>query len=157
MMIMMWGVHTKAQAPTPMPTYKHGLDMQGSNKYNTDSTDITLNKQARWSYVNNKQIYREVENTFNQYYRVLDFQSNSINANENNNEIRIIPNPSSSSFTLNTKEEGALNVYNISGKLVMSKSIKANTEFGNDLEQGIYIIKFVNNRNKLFVLKAIKQ
>jgi hypothetical protein len=78
---------------------------------------------------------------------------------EVNGEIYLYPNPATSYFTLN----GAVSkveIYSISGQLV--KSFNANQSKENqypisDLNQGIYIVKTLNENNQIKEMKLFKQ
>jgi 1,4-alpha-glucan branching enzyme len=78
---------------------------------------------------------------------------------EVNGEIYLYPNPATSYFTLNTTIS-KVEIYSITGQLV--KSFNANQSKENqypisDLNQGIYIVKTLNENNQIKEMKLLKQ
>ena len=78
---------------------------------------------------------------------------------EVNGEIYLYPNPATSYFTLNTTIS-KVEIYSITGQLV--KSFNANQSKENqypisDLNQGIYIVKTLNENNQIKEMKLFKQ
>lgn len=76
----------------------------------------------------------------------------------NNSEIAlytIYPNPSSSNFNLKSTGDIEYSVLNVLGKEILKGACKNIVEFGNELPNGIYILK-VNNNNVTYTSKIIK-
>jgi 1,4-alpha-glucan branching enzyme len=78
---------------------------------------------------------------------------------EANGEIYLYPNPATNYFTLNNTTS-TVEIYSVTGQLV--KSFKANQSKENqypisDLNQGIYLVKVINENNELKVMKLLKQ
>jgi 1,4-alpha-glucan branching enzyme len=78
---------------------------------------------------------------------------------EVNGEMYLYPNPATNYFTLNTTTS-KVEIYSITGQLV--KSFNASTSIDNqypisDLNQGIYLVKALNENNELKVMKLLKQ
>jgi ELWxxDGT repeat protein len=74
----------------------------------------------------------------------------AIQANERNN-ITVFPNPSTESFTITIAdfdETLQLEVYDISGKIVLQKTLNTSTNMiSNQLKAGVYFIKIGNQKN----------
>ena len=78
---------------------------------------------------------------------------------EVNGEIYLYPNPASNYFTLNTATL-KVEIYSITGQLVKSfnsNQSKENQFSISDLNQGIYIVKALNENNEVKELKLLKQ
>ena len=78
---------------------------------------------------------------------------------EVNGEIYLYPNPASDYFTLNTSTS-KVEIYSITGQLVKSfnaKQSKENQFPVSDLNQGIYVVKVLNENNEVKVMKLLKQ
>nr|WP_315157877.1 alpha-amylase family glycosyl hydrolase [uncultured Flavobacterium sp.] len=74
-------------------------------------------------------------------------------------DIYIYPNPASSYFTLNTNT-AKVQIYSVTGQLVktFNKSKGKDHQYGiNDLDNGLYFIKLINEDNQVKVMKFIKQ
>lgn len=133
--------------------YFKNIDAQNLNTQIPDSTDITLNKQARWSYVNNKQIHRVLNGEQSNYRQ--NFDEIKI-YNLNNVTLNIIPNPSNSEFNIQTDGIGTLYVYKSNGILLETKVVNKTVTIGNNYDTGLYIIRYVSNKGDNLVAKAIK-
>lgn len=74
---------------------------------------------------------------------------NNVSANENiianNTEIKMYPNPATNYTTIETTENGKLQIFDIHGRLVMSKDLTmgANQINIQNLQQGTYLIKII--------------
>lgn len=78
---------------------------------------------------------------------------------EVNSEIYLYPNPASNYFTLNIATS-KVEIYSISGQLVKSFNVNQTKENQfpiNDLNKGMYIVKALNENNKVDVMKLLKQ
>jgi len=76
---------------------------------------------------------------------------------EINNEIKIYPNPSSNFVNIKTSLIiNEISVYDFFGKRVIINQVSNNLIDVSNLAQGAYIIKVLNNQNKIFYTKFIK-
>jgi 1,4-alpha-glucan branching enzyme len=78
---------------------------------------------------------------------------------EVNGEIYLYPNPASNYFTLNIATS-KVEIYSISGQLVKSFNVNQTKENQfpiNDLNKGMYIVKALNENNKVAVMNLLKQ
>jgi hypothetical protein len=78
---------------------------------------------------------------------------------EVNGEIYLYPNPTTDYFTLNTSAS-KVEIYSITGQLVKSfnsNQSKENQFFISDLNQGIYVVKALDENNEVKVMKLLKQ
>jgi hypothetical protein len=78
---------------------------------------------------------------------------------EVNGEIYLYPNPASNYFTLNIATS-KVEIYSISGQLVKSFNVNQTKENQfpiNDLNKGMYIVKALNENNKVAVINLLKQ
>ena len=78
---------------------------------------------------------------------------------EVNGEIYLYPNPAANYFTLNSTTS-KVEIYSITGQLVKSFNANQSNEYQypiNDLNQGIYLVKVVNETNELKVMRLLKQ
>src|SRR5690606_11636518 len=67
----------------------------------------------------------------------------------NQNLFNIYPNPASRSFFIDTKETGHLNIYDMSGKKVLSqKDLNGKTRIQINLPKGIYLVEFENGTER---------
>ncbi|NLA25320.1 MAG: T9SS type A sorting domain-containing protein, partial [Bacteroidales bacterium] len=78
-----------------------------------------------------------------------------------NNEISIYPNPASEylNIELNQYLSDEVQIYDISGKLLISKAINSNHTQINiaDLEQGMYILNVLKSDRKISSLRFVKE
>jgi antitoxin component YwqK of YwqJK toxin-antitoxin module len=74
-------------------------------------------------------------------------------------EIKVYPNPSKGSFTVSfnrLKDDFSLNVYNVLGQLVFSKSYSSKKNVKMNIEKpGIYFIKYKNENGKILISKIL--
>ena len=136
--------------------YFKNIDAQNLNTQIPDSTDITLNKQARWSYLNNKQINRLLndEKSFDNKIVETKFHENfnSINV------LNIFPNPSTQGFNISSENSGDITVYDYTGKIVEQKLISNDTiQIGENYSKGVYVIVFKTSGAETAHYKIIKQ
>ncbi|MEP7093098.1 MAG: alpha-amylase family glycosyl hydrolase, partial [Flavobacterium sp.] len=78
---------------------------------------------------------------------------------EKGNAVSLYPNPVSNYFTLNFAAE-KVEIYVISGQLVKSFKAHANPDFQfgvSELKSGLYIVKAIDENNKMQVIKFIKK
>jgi len=69
-------------------------------------------------------------------------------AEVNNNEINIYPNPNNGSFIIETSspEQQIIKIFDVTGKLVLNQSINEKTSIdANDLNAGIYNISILSS------------
>lgn len=72
------------------------------------------------------------------------------------NQVKVYPNPSRGSFTVSEASGATLNIYNITGKLVYTKTnLNANEFISTELPRGIYMLEIAGNNfrkvNKLVI------
>lgn len=88
-------------------------------------------------------------------------KSGKISISEKSSEINnnMYPNPSSNGYVkISVTDEADLNIYNISGQVIYSRSVQAGThEIGtSDWNDGIYFVKFVNDESNTTVKLIIE-
>jgi len=75
--------------------------------------------------------------------------------NQYANTFKIYPNPAQSSFQINNSTPGLLEMYNINGRVVYSRTIEAQEIINiTEIERGIYIITFSSSKG-IFTKKTI--
>ena len=94
-------------------------------------------------------------------FRIYGNKPSTLGTNtfEVNSEIYLYPNPASNYFTLNIATS-KVEIYSISGQLVKSFNVNQTKENQfpiNDLNKGMYIVKALNENNKVDVMKMLKQ
>ena len=94
-------------------------------------------------------------------FRIYGNKPSTLGTNtfEVNSEIYLYPNPASNYFTLNIATS-KVEIYSISGQLVKSFNVNQTKENQfpiNDLNKGMYIVKALNENNKVDVMKFLKQ
>jgi hypothetical protein len=78
---------------------------------------------------------------------------------ELNGEVYLYPNPASDYFTLNVAAS-KVEIYSTTGQLVKRYSANTTADYQfsiSDLNQGIYLVKALNENNELKVMKLLKQ
>lgn len=70
--------------------------------------------------------------------------SNAINAIQDNNSIRVFPNPNNGRFTILTEKEALFELMDCSGKMINTYTGKGNLEIHEKLNPGIYFIREIN-------------
>lgn len=75
---------------------------------------------------------------------------------EKDNEFVLYPNPSNGSFTVATDAPGVVQVLDLTGKSIYKSNVnhKLNIDLSNQT-QGLYIVKFIDNENKVTTRKLI--
>lgn len=67
----------------------------------------------------------------------------------NKNSFSIYPNPAKNSFFIESEEKGNINIYDLSGKKVLSRTnVKGKTQINISLSKGIYLVEFENGSSK---------
>ena len=94
-------------------------------------------------------------------FRIYGNKPSTLGTNtfEVNSEIYLYPNPASNYCTLNIATS-KVEIYSISGQLVKSFNVNQTKENQfpiNDLNKGMYIVKALNENNKVDVMKLLKQ
>jgi choice-of-anchor B domain-containing protein len=87
------------------------------------------------------------------YFRVSELSSSSIEMTENN-EIQIFPNPASTEITILGQNSGTIEIYDLSGRMIMSKMISSHIDIS-QIETGVYLIQILDNENN--IMKSQKQ
>lgn len=74
-------------------------------------------------------------------------------------EVKVYPNPSSGIFNFQTQEAAQLEVYDLMGKMILTKSVQAGTASFDLSEQasGMYLLKITNGSGNTAVCKMAKQ
>ena len=92
--------------------------------------------------VNNYRI-RKIETTLN--IESTSFESSSLS-----------PNPNTGSFSINGLQGYDIEIYNLVGQIVFTKSkIQNNSEIITELKKGIYLVKIINNEGKTATQKMV--
>ena len=90
-----------------------------------------------------------------------DFPVNATPVNENFHtsfSLSVYPNPAQNILNIQTAEKiKVINVYDILGKKVAVSQVSTNSIDFSNLAQGIYIVKVLNDNDKLFSAKFIRE
>ena len=93
-------------------------------------------------------------------FRIFGNQPSSLSTNDVSiNQIQLFPNPTNSSFSINTSIS-ELSIYDVTGKLVkvFEGNKTTNQDFDvSDIKTGIYIVQIVDSNNRQQSSKLIKQ
>ncbi len=114
---------------------------------NADSLTFDMSSTDNGQYGMNTPAYFCIDN--------LDYTT-SITANTNNNKISIYPNPAKDKFTITNLNNAKINIYNITGKIILSQeSLSENSNVDiSHLKSGIYFVKIKNN-NSIITKKLV--
>lgn len=73
-------------------------------------------------------------------------------------DMALFPNPSADGYiNIQTMESGVLEIYSISGQLLISEKITGNTSISHDLPKGVYTVLFTSKNNNRSIEKLIVQ
>ena len=73
------------------------------------------------------------------------------------NEVLVYPNPFTTEFTVKNKESQSVEIYDMTGKLVLENSIKEGKVDASSIRSGFYIVKITMKDNSIVTKKIIKR
>ena len=88
---------------------------------------------------------------------IFELSNTSTDITNVGSSISIYPNPISNSFTIKNEAANLLEVYDVFGRMILRKNLKKNikTIERNNLKNGLYFFKFLNNDQLINTKKII--
>lgn len=87
---------------------------------------------------------------------VLGSTETQTNNDPKNKEINLYPNPFKNQFNIKSKDAQAVELYDLSGKLVLKSNIENGTVNAGNLTKGVYIVKIIMKDQSFLTKKVIK-
>ena len=87
---------------------------------------------------------------------VLGSTEMQTNNDPKNKEINLYPNPFKNQFNIKSKDAQAVELYDLSGKLVLKSNIENGTVNAGNLTKGVYIVKIIMKDQSFLTKKVIK-
>lgn len=86
-------------------------------------------------------------------FKITDVLSND---RFNENDFYLFPNPNNGSFRINNLQSGSIEIYDILGQLVFTKSkLQNGTEIETGLKKGVYLVKIINEDSETTTKKIV--
>ena len=88
---------------------------------------------------------------------VVEDKPQSVVAQQIDNQLKVYPNPFKDQFNIKGKDVESVELYDLSGKLLLKTKLVNGTVNAGNLLQGIYIVKIIMNDQSFVTKKMIKQ
>jgi hypothetical protein len=120
--------------------YNYGLDVYSDVRYNENANG--------WngSYIPGNIYSSGIQ------HAIIDAKFSTTNLSSDNNEgnvLAVYPNPASDVLNINTHDNARVNVYAVTGELVIAENISDSRLNIENLNAGVYMIEIITENNKL--------
>jgi Secretion system C-terminal sorting domain/SprB repeat/Ig-like domain CHU_C associated len=122
-------------------------------------SNIITNPSILQSYTFNWNTARGSGAIIENFSNKVDFLVLSNNSFDNNTNLKVYPNPSSSVFTVDIDGNATIEVYDLVGKQIVRKNVASGTsqlDLSN-FSKGVYLFKVTNQNNQTKNIKIIKE
>lgn len=132
-----------------------GATLEGGFLYGIESTYFDYMLLKAEEYIHNDMLgFYELEDEHDYYYSTITITSK--NANKMDNSIKLYPNPVKDKLFIAGANNGKLELYDFTGKLIFETTSSTNEINLSGLNPGHYIYKF-QTQNRLYTGKIIKE